>query len=216
MMIGWCYLTGAYLNKDAGNIDKEFLNLDQLDKLIQKTGNKDLESWKSLTRAELYLEQEKYKEAIEHLEKIVNNPGVEFLLRKKLTEFLLKALTKESVDTTGFESLLNECDKNSFLELKWEIYAGKGRIHELKGENDRAIESYLKAREIIESIASGLVEAYRDSYKQQRSRLAIIKRFMANKGANVDNNEQSITLNNEDEQIQNEQTTDFSKSFEKK
>jgi tetratricopeptide (TPR) repeat protein len=215
LMLGWCNLTNAYLYKDMDNFSAAFAELDKLDKLVGEIKDEDLKVWSKLTQADLYMEKKEFDKVKKLLDELTKDPGGEFSLRKKLLEIKLESLGGDVIYHEKFDALADECEKNFALELQWEVYASLGEIYEVKNQPGKNLIAYARANEVIESIAKGLSEAYRDSYKQQRSRKKVIEKVSPKP---VDRKSMRIERAGVEgeESVYEERTADLSKEFKKK
>lgn len=171
-MIGWCHLSMSYVFKDLDKFNDAVAELDSAKKVVGEGKAADLDTWELYTRADLLCEYGKTAEAAKLLANIKPSQSLEFNLRQELLH--LKIEDDQSA-TNEFNKIIERC--GDFPELAWEVYASFGAYLEKRGKNEKAFEAYRKAYEIIESIAGGLTEAYRDSYRAQRFRLKIVQKF---------------------------------------
>jgi tetratricopeptide (TPR) repeat protein len=212
-MIGWSHLTRAYLSKDINNIELALQELDALDELLVEIKDDDLKSWSMLTRADLYFELGRFDETEEILSALEKEPSVEFELRKELLELKVTSIKRDLVPEEALQNLAKECAQNQFFELQWEVYAALGAIYERKKESPQSEQSYQLAFEIIERIAAGLAEAYRDSYRQQRYRIEIIQKIAPESVVGRHIYKKSTV---DEETLEEAATTDFKKYIENK
>lgn len=209
-MIGWCYLTLAYLNKDIDKLDESISSLDALNTIVDEIKSEDLKSWSKLTRADIHFEKKEYKKAEEILKDLNAELGMEFSVRTKLIRLKLDATKNKKINEQGFNNLLDDCEKTKSLELQWEIYSAMGEAFEISNDKEKSIACFAKAYEIIGSIANNLSEAYSESYKQQRFRAKVINKIAPSSPELDANGEPSGNSSVEDEK-----TADFSKIFKK-
>lgn len=173
-MLGWCHLSMGFIYRDIGKLGESAKEFELSEKISEEMRLDDLAVWAKYSKADLLAESGKIKEAALLVNKMPNITSTEFVLRRKLLEMKL-GLVPEGELEKRFNDLVNECQR--YPELIWETYAAYAEHLEKSGKIEEANAIYRKSYEAIESIARNLSEAYRDSYRSQRSRLKVVRRF---------------------------------------
>jgi hypothetical protein len=154
--------------------------------IAEEHKDKDLLRWGQYGAADVLVdhgeleEAKPYMAALEEVLKTVQDP--EFMARVKLVQKrieVMKAAQPSLAVAQDLTGLLNDCIANEWTELAWEVEYLLGTLYQKRDEFDHVRIHLSNAAQIIQGIANGLGEEFRNGFLKHRIRARVFSELEA-------------------------------------
>ncbi len=173
LLIGWFLLMTAYWERDFGGAQKAEENFHQAEAEGSKAEHEELPALAQYGLADLFYDQGKLEKSRGNFEAIrFASQDHEFGIRLRL----LRAKTLSPGDPQPlFSELEQECLKNQYKELLWEVYHAWGKSCLKRSAREDGLKFLEKGIQVLEGIAAALPEEYRSRYLKQAARKIVFE-----------------------------------------
>lgn len=181
LLAGWFALMLAYWERSFGGFEAAENFFRQAESEAAAIGNEELKALAKYGLADLMYDQGKLEDCRKSLGELeVQTQDHEFEIRMRL----LRAKSSAVGDPVPvFLELEQECKKNNYRELLWELYHAWGRHLSAKKARPEALERFEKGIQVLEGISATLPEEYRSRYLNQRFQKKLFEDREKEKGA---------------------------------
>lgn len=185
-LLGWIQITFGYLYKDLGRLMESINAFEETIFIAEEHKDPDLLRWGQYGAADILVdhgeleEAKPYMTALEGILGSVQDP--EFVARVKLIQNRIEVMKSSSPSLAiaqNLAALLDDCVKNEWTELAWEVEYLLGTLYQKRDEFDQVRVHLSNAARTIQGIANGLGEEFRNGFLKHRIRARVFSELEA-------------------------------------
>lgn len=185
-LLGWVQIAFGYLYKDLGRLMESINAFEETIFIAEEHKDSELLRWGQYGAADVLVdhgeleEAKPYMAALDEVLKTVQDP--EFVARVKLLQnriAVMKASLPSLAVVQDLSDLLGDCVTNEWTELAWEVEYLLGTLYQKRDEFDLVRVHLSNAAHIIQGIANGLGEEFRNGFLRHRIRARVFSELEA-------------------------------------
>ncbi len=185
-LLGWIHITFGYLYKDLGRLMESINAFEETMFIAEEHKDAELTRWGQYGAADVLVDHGELEEARGYMTTLgeilpkVQDP--EFKARVAILQHRITVMktTKPGPEVAEQLAQLSEaCQSNQWSELEWEVEYLLGTLYQKRDEFEQVRTHLSNAAAIIETIANGLGEEFRNGFLKQRTRARVFSELNA-------------------------------------
>lgn len=185
-LLGWIQITFGYLYKDLGRLMESINAFEETMFIAEEHKDDELHYWGRYGAADVLVDHGELEEAKpymaalkEHLPKVTDP---EFRARIQIVAERVEVFKSPKPPlelAQRLMTLVEDCRKNNWTELEWEVEYLLGNLYQKRDEFDQVRVHLTHATTIIQTIADGLSEEFHDGFLKHRVRARVFSELKA-------------------------------------
>jgi tetratricopeptide (TPR) repeat protein len=185
-LLGWIHINFGYLYKDLGRLMESINAFEETMYTAEEHKDDELMRWGQYGAADALVDHGELEEAKPYMATLetvlpkVQDPEFRARVAILRNRILVMKSPKPTPDIVHqLLQLVEDCQRNQWSELEWEVEYLLGTLYQKRDEFEQVRSHMSRAAAIIQGIADGLSEEFRNGFLKQRVRARVFSELHA-------------------------------------